>query len=343
MLRLMSVAHNSSMNCSVIIMSRKNPELEQSLSLIGIPYKAIREWEFMELYHWFKRQMPDVVYFFGRIRTIIWSLVANIADINVIIGAERSAADQLIDQFGRFIDQFFLDAYICNSKVAERRLLRLTGLTQKPITVIYNGINDSKKLNKIIGQEKVFPLVCIANIRHLKGQLVLLQAVRNLQLDFADLRVLLIGKDQTNGQFFDKASNLGLSETFNWVGYTEDVYEYLAKADIFVLPSLVREGTPTSILEAMLAKVPVIASDVGGVRELIRNKETGILVPPGDVDSLTQEIRKLLTSPALRHIIGENSHKYVLTYHTLERMEQEHLTVFKWLGNKSKSCLTQSR
>ncbi|HKQ33642.1 MAG TPA: glycosyltransferase, partial [Thermodesulfobacteriota bacterium] len=95
-----------------------------------------------------------------------------------------------------------------------------------------------------------------------------------------------------------EAEELRLSNRVIFLGQRNDVRELLLGCDLFVLPSLF-EGLPLSVMEAMAAGKPVIASDIGGVNELIRDGETGYLVPPGDTHALARSINTLISDPAL--------------------------------------------
>lgn len=92
----------------------------------------------------------------------------------------------------------------------------------------------------------------------------------------------------------------------HWVGPVDDPIPFLAAADVFALPSL-REGMPLSLLEAMAAGLPVVASAVGGVPEVVKNESTGLLVPPGDVEALETALHRLLKDPELSSRLGRGA------------------------------------
>ena len=96
---------------------------------------------------------------------------------------------------------------------------------------------------------------------------------------------------------------LEISDAVELAGYARDVPDLLAAADVFVLSSR-SEGAPFSILEAMAAGLPVVATDVGGVGELVADGETGLLVPAGDPARLAEALRSLLADAALRRRLG---------------------------------------
>ena len=91
-----------------------------------------------------------------------------------------------------------------------------------------------------------------------------------------------------------KAATLGVADRVRWLGHRDDVPALLAAADLFVLPSL-NEGLPLAAMEAMLAGVPIVATDAGGTGEIVRDGVTGVLVPPGDPHALSAAIQALLS------------------------------------------------
>jgi len=138
-------------------------------------------------------------------------------------------------------------------------------------------------------------LVCtVANITSLKGIDVLLKAAVQVRRKHPCVRFLVMGKKlSTQQRFIRKLEHAiaayDMSSHFLLVGYREDIPLVLQDSDLFVLPSL-SEGTPLSILEAMAAGVPVIATCVGGIPEQIEHGKSGILIRPGDVDGLATAI-----------------------------------------------------
>ena len=113
-------------------------------------------------------------------------------------------------------------------------------------------------------------------------------------------------------------------------GERDDVGELLAAADLFVLSSR-SEGLPLSILEAMAAGLPVVASDVGGVPELVVDGETGLLVPPGDPHALAAAIDRLLDDPDLRRRLGAAGRLRVSEQFDLESTQRAHLDLYRTL------------
>ena len=158
---------------------------------------------------------------------------------------------------------------------------------------------------------------------------VLLEAVRLLRPGHPGLRATLVGRDFTGGRFFAQAEARGLADTYSAAGFVDDVRPYLALARLIVLPTLHREGMPTSLLEAMRAGVPVVASRVGGVAEMVEHGQTGLLVTPGDARGLAEAIGRLLDDEVERRRLADNARRYVMEHHDIKVMVEGHRTAFR--------------
>jgi glycosyltransferase involved in cell wall biosynthesis len=128
---------------------------------------------------------------------------------------------------------------------------------------------------------------------------ILLQAVRNLSLTYPQIRLLIAGDGELLKTLKAKAESLGIYGMVRWLGFTSDIPKVLAALDIYVQPSI-NEGLSLSILEAMSAGVPVIATRVGSADEIIKDKKTGILIPPKSISHMEDAIRWMIENPDLR-------------------------------------------
>jgi glycosyltransferase involved in cell wall biosynthesis len=137
----------------------------------------------------------------------------------------------------------------------------------------------------------------IALFRPRKGMEVLLDALAKLRAQGSPVRLRAVGGFETpeyEREVKRLAEKLGLADSVEWTGFTEDVDGALAEMDVFVLPSLFGEGLPMVLLEAMAAGVPVVATRVEGVPEALRDHCEGLLAEPGDPCSLARAIRRVV-------------------------------------------------
>lgn len=188
------------------------------------------------------------------------------------------------------------------------------GAKNENIKVIFNGIelnepiiDNNKRRNfrinlNLTENEVIF--VCIANIIPYKGHLDLVTALANLDRPL-NWRLILVGNDYLSysKEIISLSESLGIEKNIILLGPRQDIMNILSAADVGVLASH-QEGMPNAILEYMAAGLPVIATSVGGVPELVIDGETGILVPPLTPNRLCDAARALLDSPDIRLRFG---------------------------------------
>ena len=161
----------------------------------------------------------------------------------------------------------------------------------------------------------------IANFYPSKGLEYLIQAAGLLK-DREDLIFLIIGDGFLRTGLERQIKNLGLQNKIFLLGHLENARQYLPAFDIFLLPS-VKEGFPWVVLEAMSAKLPMIATKVGAVPEIIEDGKNGLLVEPGQPKQIAQKIKELLANDYLKKEIGIQGHQTLLFKFSPEKMVKE--------------------
>jgi glycosyltransferase involved in cell wall biosynthesis len=124
------------------------------------------------------------------------------------------------------------------------------------------------------------------------------------------------------------ASGLGLDGNVDFLGYRADAASILGAVDVVALPSR-SEGLPVALLEALAMRRPVVASRVGGVPDLIRHGDSGLLVKPDDPEAVAREIVRLLTDPDLAARLGNSGHDHVAVNHAPERAARRMASVYR--------------
>lgn len=143
----------------------------------------------------------------------------------------------------------------------------------------------------------------VANLRPVKAYPVLLAAARTVTDCEPGVRFVAVGQGPQAGEIRSLQQDLGLTDAFQLLGYRSDAVRVMAACDLFCLPSL-HEGLPVALMEALALGLPVVASDVGGIRELVDNGREGILVPPGDAVALGEALLSVLRDARLRADLG---------------------------------------
>jgi glycosyltransferase involved in cell wall biosynthesis len=147
----------------------------------------------------------------------------------------------------------------------------------------------------------------------------LLTTLAALRQGGTDALLLLVGDGDDRERLEQRAHDLGLARSCFFVGYQEEVAPWYAVCDAVVLTSA-SEGTPVTIIEALAAGRPVVATDVGGVRDVVDEGETGFLVPPRDTNALAQRLRALANDAGLREAMGAAGRARVLERYAVDRL-----------------------
>jgi glycosyltransferase involved in cell wall biosynthesis len=216
-----------------------------------------------------------------------------------------------------------------SEEVRQAENLRSRTESSKIITIpnsvpfqVFDNVNQSKvsRLRRNWDFDNGIPVIgTVGRFVEPKGYPHLLDAMVRIQAHLPDVKVLLVGDGVLRRPMEEKAEALGLSDAVIFTGIRRDVPEILALLDVFVLPSL-WEGLPIALLEAMAAGLPVVATRVGGVPEVVVDGVTGLLVPPRDPEALSEAILTLLQDPDLRQKMGQAGQDRVREYFSVERM-----------------------
>jgi len=142
-----------------------------------------------------------------------------------------------------------------------------------------------------------------------------------------EMSLLLVGDGEARGALERQAAELGLRDRVLFAGWQERVSDYLSAMDVFALSSDY-EAMPFSLLEAMSAGLPVVATDVGGIGDVVRPEETGFLVSPGDAAALAAAVGTLRASADLRRRLGEGGRRLVVCEYSLEQMVRRTLALY---------------
>jgi glycosyltransferase involved in cell wall biosynthesis len=161
-----------------------------------------------------------------------------------------------------------------------------------------------------------------------KGHTYLIQAAKALKEKYPNVHYVWVGAGEEENSLKEEVKNAGLQDVIHFLGARADVPELLPQFDLFVQPS-VMEGFGLAALEAMMAGVPVVASAVGGLLEVIEDGQNGVLVPAKDPEALGKAIDRLLSDPIFMREIGAVGQEKVFRQNSLERLVQETTNIYK--------------
>jgi glycosyltransferase involved in cell wall biosynthesis len=171
-------------------------------------------------------------------------------------------------------------------------------------------------------------IVAVGRFSPEKGFDVLLKALAHVVESGGDVSLVLFGEGGERRKLQELAGQLGLRKRVKMPGFMGNIAAAFSCFDFLVMPSLT-EGLPITLLEAMRAKVPIIATSVGGIPHVLQNKISGILVEPRDIDGLVKAINKVANNEKLRTYLTENASQTFQKYYTSDKMALAYKTVYK--------------
>jgi glycosyltransferase involved in cell wall biosynthesis len=240
-------------------------------------------------------------------------------------GREKSTAGL----FYRFIEKVFAsmgDRVIVVAESERQAADALKVIADEKMAVIHNGLPDIKENWQADPGAEPPGIVMVARFAAPKDHLTLLKALSGLK----DLQwsLELVGDGSGRLEAEKLVEDLGIGDRVEFLGMRLDVQVVLARNQIFVLSSR-REGFPLGILEAMRAGLPVVASDIGGVKEAVADGRSGLLFPPGSVEKLKQALAELLRGPELRRKMGAEGRRRYKQFFNLEQMVDKTLSLYR--------------
>jgi glycosyltransferase involved in cell wall biosynthesis len=215
-------------------------------------------------------------------------------------------------------------------------MIRNEGIKKEKIKVVYNGIKhsdfdniiDVEKKKQVLGIENSELIVGnVARLTANKDHLTLLRAFKKVIIKIPTAKLLIAGDGPLKDTLHKNIDELGLNASVFLLGDRRDIPELLQIFDLFVLSSI-REGFPVVLLEAMASGLPVVASDVDGNRELVIDKETGIIIKPGRVEEFADAMINILTNKQRSEKMGNKGKMRVVDSFSLQSMINKYESIY---------------
>lgn len=316
---------------------KKLINLENS-RLITLGFKRILDpvaW--LKAVRFFKKQKFDICYssvffpnFLARIGTIF-------SPQTKVVIREANPADVVKKRREKVLDWLLAHRaakIIANSEAVKLSLIKAERISPERIVTIYNGVPlpnllDSSKKKALrkkykIGNDK-FVIINVALFRLIqKGYNYLFRALEDLVYTHSqkDILLLITGGKEFEGEFNYLLDGFKIRKYIRFIGVQENLDDFYRLADLFVLPSL-WEGCPNALLEAMSYGLPSVASRVGGVPEIIKHKEDGLIISPKNSKEIVKAVLLLKKDPILAKKLGDNARKKIQDKFSIEKNVKE--------------------
>jgi len=302
----------------------------------------------------FREINPDIAHIQYVAPGLIPIIAARLAGIKTVFatvhqpGRPYGRKAKLLLRFGAKL----CTSFFCVSRAAEESWFgncalfdpKLKGRQKQKHYTIYNAVDaisidkavsrvDRMAFRKSLGLGEYPIIIIVGRLRGEKGHSVLLDAMAPVVTKVPDVKLLVIGDGPDRESLKLKAETLGIASNIVWMGQKSqgEVFKLLAISDIAVVPSLF-EGFGLTAAEAMATGLPVVGSDVDGLREVIEHGETGILAPPGDRTALAKALTELLKNPYRARGMGAKGRERVRRLFSMERFDETMIAAYGLLA-----------
>jgi glycosyltransferase involved in cell wall biosynthesis len=226
--------------------------------------------------------------------------------------------------------------YVTAISVATRdALVNFENFPENKIQVIYNGIDGTRFFHPEQDTPKNLFSICedsyvigtVARLDHIKNQKMMIKALKIVHKTHPNTFLLIVGDGPERKRLEKIAHELKLSAHMIFTGFRQDTQLFYKNMDIFLLTSF-SEGTAMTLLEAMVSGLPCIATNVGGNPEIVKDTETGFIIPSDDERALADKIDLLLANNKLKQIMSNNARQRYAANYTVEKMVKKYETIY---------------
>ena len=289
-------------------------------SVLGLTPGLSRPLDVLRLRDALQGLAPTIVHTFLLTGSLYGRFAAMMAGVPIVIGTEVNIYEKKRALHAR-AERWLMagtDAVIASAESVKDHYVTQVGADRDKVDVIYNAVDWAQlqttmtrhEFRASIGVPPDVPAAgIIARLTEQKAHRVLFEAMTHAEL--ASLHLIVVGDGELRDQLRSKAESLGIAGRVHFLGARRDLGNILSAIDIFAMPSY-WEGLPLSMVLAMGAGLPVVASRVAGIPEVVKHAESGMLVDPGDSAQLARALAMLVNDPPLGARLGAAAKAFVL-------------------------------
>jgi len=305
--------------------------LDKGINFIQVPLKTKAEFSpkiiisFFKLLPYIKENKIDIIHANTRVTQVLACFLSFFSGkpfISTCHGFFKT-------RFVRLLFPCWGKKVIAISQQVEQHLRHDFKVNPAAISLINNGIDvgrfannqgfDRQLIRKELGIGEGLVVGIVGRLSDVKGHIYLIKAISIVAKDVPQVKLLIIGEGKMFSQLIDLTKQLGIEDKVFFINSVMDTRRVLAIMDLFVMPSL-KEGLGLALMEAMASGLPVIGSNVGGIKTLIADGYNGLLVEPADVPGLAQAITVLINDPEKRKAFGANASIFIQKNFSLKKM-----------------------
>jgi glycosyltransferase involved in cell wall biosynthesis len=320
--------------------------LADPIQVIGRQGKSVRQ-QVMHIATALRTLQPAILHAFLPEPSILGFAAAKLSHAPRLVASRRSLVDCYRpgkNIFAVKADQVAtraMDHVICNSRAIEKEVVTVDGVPSQKVTTIYNGIDTERfrpvlrsSLRQELGwNDSQFVFGCVANFHHYKRHIDIVRAARTIVQDFPRSRFLLVGEDRgAMSEVVKEIDRSNLQSFFAIVPGMRQPERAYAVMDVYISASDT-EGLSNVLLEAQACGIPVIATNVGGNQEAVRDEVDGIIVPPRSPEQIASAAIDFLSNPETVTSMGQLARRHMAQEFSIRAMVSAHEKIYLRLLN----------
>jgi len=301
---------------------------------LGINYYRITRHKFrliqflLNLSQEIQKRSPDIVHCW-LYSGVIWgrwaAIIAGVKNIIVTYRSSHFIHTKILKLLEKLTSKKVV--YLANSKACAAAAAKALGVSQSKFNVIYNGVELAEKTpdssaslrSELNIPENISIVTMVGRLTFAKNYPMLLKLAAKCKQEKLPVRFVIVGHGELEGELKQLANDLKIADFVYFLGLRDDVQQILSKSDVFCFTSLY-EGFPNALLEAMLAKLPIIASKFKGVEELITDGVNGQLVEIGEINAAYHALYLFLTNPDISRKFANEAYVTAMNNFSVSQM-----------------------
>jgi glycosyltransferase involved in cell wall biosynthesis len=338
-----------------VICFQPEPAMAEDFRAAGIPVHLIRkrrvmDWDLLvNLYRFFAEKKIDIVHAFSSTAEVFGGMAARLRGCR-FVASVRNHSEKLptLHRLAKRVVCRLADAVVANSQAGAAAAIAVGIIPERKTHIVPNGVvlqtvelSKQEARRQLAIAEHALVIVSIGRLVWEKGYETTLELAKRIIPTHPRVVFLIAGDGPLFARLLEQAADPRLTDQVRFLGERRDASRLLAAADVYLNTS-VSEGLSNSIMEAMAARLAVVASAVGGTVELIEDEESGLLFPAGHYEVAERQLRRLFDDPALREYLGERAQRTIRDRYDRESMLELIDALYRNLLNSRPTTITES-
>jgi len=320
--------------------------LRKEMESTGAPVFRLRASGFtgnlLRTYRTCRQFAPDVVHAHNTGMALYAGLIARAAGARSIVTRHGMAdASRSRSLYGLICDTLN-DQLVAVSDGVAKELRKKANMATQDIHTVPNGIEYDRfardvtpwSKKELVGAHDCFLFGSVGGLRAYKAQDVMIEALYHVRQRGGAARLAIAGEGYRREVLENRAKELGIEKFVAFTGRIDTVPEFLSALDAFLFSSVSGEGLPIALLEAMATGLPVVATRIPGVKQVITPGVDGLLVPPHDAEALSERMGRLMRDPEERQELSEAAADTVRTSYSCHRMVHDYIDLYVDIARK---------